>query len=168
VAPILELGDTARRIAAGSYGALAEKRREDELGALTDAINDMSVKICTANQTQTEFISSVSHELRTPLTAIAGWSETMLYDEAIQGDSRRGVNIILKESGRLTNMVEELLEFSRIRDGRFTLNFETFDICAEVEDIVFTYGKLLGQKESSWSMSLRTRISPRSPATPAD
>lgn len=146
VAPILELGDTARRIAAGSYGALAEKRREDELGALTDAINDMSVKICTANQTQTEFISSVSHELRTPLTAIAGWSETMLYDEAIQGDSRRGVNIILKESGRLTNMVEELLEFSRIRDGRFTLNFETFDICAEVEDIVFTYGKLLGQE----------------------
>jgi len=106
VAPILGLGDTARRIAAGSYGTLAGKHREDEIGALTDAINDMSVKICAANQTQTEFISSVSHELRTPLTAITGWSETMLYDEAIQGDSRRGVNIILKESGRLTNMVE--------------------------------------------------------------
>ncbi|NCC69757.1 MAG: HAMP domain-containing histidine kinase, partial [Clostridia bacterium] len=80
VAPILGLSDTACRIAAGSYGTLAEKHREDEIGVLTDAINDMSEKICAANQTQTEFISSVSHELRTPLTAITGWSETMLYD----------------------------------------------------------------------------------------
>lgn len=146
VDPILELGDTARRIAAGSYGTLAKKFRDDEIGALTDAINDMSVKIGAANKTQTEFVSSVSHELRTPLTAITGWSETLLYDEAIQGDSRRGVEIISKESGRLTGMVEELLEFSRIRDGRFTLNIETVDICAEVEDVVFTYEKLLRQE----------------------
>jgi signal transduction histidine kinase len=143
VNPILGLGETARRIAGGSYGTLAEKRADDEIGALTDAINDMSVRISASNKTQSEFISSVSHELRTPLTAITGWSETLLYDEAIQGDSRRGINIISKESGRLTNMVEELLEFSRIRDGRFTLNIETMDICAEVEDAVFTYEKLL-------------------------
>lgn len=143
VDPILGLGETARRIADGSFGTLAEERGNDEIGALTDAINDMSARICASNKLQAEFISSVSHELRTPLTAITGWSETLLYDEAIQGDSRRGVDIISKESGRLTHMVEELLEFSRIRDGRFTLNIETMDICAEVEDAVFTYEKLL-------------------------
>ncbi len=147
VAPILGLGDIARRIAGGSYGALANKLENDEIGSLTDAINDMSVRICTADNAQTEFISSVSHELRTPLTAITGWSETLLYDDAIQGDSRRGVSIIAKESGRLTNMVEELLEFSRIRDGRFTLNIETVDMCAEVEDIVFTYEKLMREED---------------------
>ncbi|HBD86468.1 MAG TPA: sensor histidine kinase, partial [Clostridiales bacterium] len=58
-----------------------------------------------------------------------------------------GVSIIAKESGRLTNMVEELLEFSRIRDGRFTLNIETVDMCAEVEDIVFTYEKLMREED---------------------
>ena len=100
--PILGLGDTARRIAEGSYGSLAEKFRDDEVGSLTEAINDMSVKIGAASRAQTEFVSSVSHELRTPLTAITGWSETLLYDEALQGDSRRGVEIISCEAGRLT------------------------------------------------------------------
>lgn len=141
--PILGLGDTARRIAEGSYGTLAEKRSGDEIGTLTDALNDMSVKIGAASKTQADFISSVSHELRTPLTAITGWGETLLYDEAIQGDSRRGVQIISKEAGRLTSMVEELLEFTRIRDGRFTLNVETVDLRTVVGDVVFTYGELM-------------------------
>ena len=141
--PILGLGDTARRIADGSYGTLAEKLRDDEIGRFVDAFNDMSVKIGEAGRTQSEFISSVSHELRTPLTAITGWSETLMYDEAIQGDSRRGVEIISCEAGRLTGMVEELLEFTRIRDGRFTLNLEEVDLDSLLEEVAFTYGELL-------------------------
>ena len=130
--PILGLGDTAKRIAGGSYGTLYTREADDEIGALTDAINDMSVKIGAAAKTQAEFISSVSHELRTPLTAITGWGETLLYDEAIQGDSRRGVEIISKEANRLTIMVGELLEFTRMQGGRFNLNMETVDLCAEL------------------------------------
>lgn len=141
--PILGLGDTARHIADGSYGTLAERLRDDEIGALTDAINDMSVKIGKADRVQNEFISSVSHELRTPLTAITGWSETLLYDESIQGDSRRGIEIISREAGRLTGMVEELLEFTRMRDGRFTLNLEQVDVAALLEEVCFTYSELL-------------------------
>lgn len=141
--PILGLGDTARHIADGSYGTLAERLRDDEIGALTDAINDMSVKIGKADRVQNEFISSVSHELRTPLTAITGWSETLLYDEALQGDSRRGIEIISREAGRLTGMVEELLEFTRMRDGRFTLNLEQVDVCALMDEVCFTYSELL-------------------------
>lgn len=141
--PALGLGDTARRIADGCYGALAERLHDDELGQLTDILNDMSVKIGEADKAQADFVSSVSHELRTPLTAITGWSETLMYDEAIQGDSRRGLEIISSEAGRLTNMVEELLEFTRIRDGRFTLNLETVDLAALMDDVVFTYSELL-------------------------
>ena len=141
--PILGLGDTARRIADGSYGSLAEKLRDDEIGRFVDAFNDMSVKIGEAGRTQSEFISSVSHELRTPLTAITGWSETLMYDEAIQGDSRRGVEIISAEAARLTGMVEELLEFTRIRDGRFTLNLREVELELLLEEVDFTYGELL-------------------------
>ena len=141
--PILGLGDTARHIADGSYGTLAERLRGDEIGELTDAINDMSVKIGKADRAQSEFISSVSHELRTPLTAINGWSETLLYDEALQGDSRRGMEIISGEAGRLTGMVEELLEFTRMRDGRFTLNLEQVDVAALLEEVTFTYSELM-------------------------
>ena len=144
--PLVELTALARRIAEGSYGIQAQKKYDDEIGDLTDAINEMSAKIGESEKVQTEFISSVSHELRTPLTAITGWSETLAYDEAITGDSRRGIAIISKESGRLTKMVEELLEFTRIQDGRFNLNVETLDVAGELEDAIFTYGKLLAQE----------------------
>lgn len=140
--PIASLTGVARRIAEGSYGAQVEKEHDDEIGELTDAINDMSQKLSQAERIQTEFISSVSHELRTPLTAITGWAETLAYDEAIQGDSRRGIEIITREAGRLTKMVEELLEFTRIQDGRFTLHVSTVDIPSLVEDCLYTYNEL--------------------------
>ena len=145
--PIGALTALARRIAEGSYGTHVEKEHEDEIGVLTDAINDMSQKLSRAERMQTEFISSVSHELRTPLTAITGWSETLSYDEAIQDDSRRGVEIISREAARLTKMVEELLEFTRIQDGRFTLHVSTVDFPALVEDCLYTYNELLRKED---------------------
>lgn len=90
---------------------------DDEIGELVSTINDMSVKIGQAEKTQTEFISSVSHELRTPLTAISGWGETLLTSENLDAETRRGVVIIAREAKRLTGMVEELLEFTRMQDA---------------------------------------------------
>ena len=143
--PIDELTEFARRIAAGSYGSKTEKRYDNEIGTLTDEINSMSEKVAIAEKSRTDFISQVSHELRTPLTAIMGWAETIAYDSAVQGDSLRGIQIISKEAERLTGMVSELLEFTRIQDGRFNLRIELIDIAAELEDALFTYGELMRQ-----------------------
>lgn len=140
VDPVAGITETAKRIAAGSYGVQIEKRYDDEIGALTDAINDMSLKTNQSEKMKNEFISSVSHELRTPLTAINGWAETIMNGEVRDaGDVKKGMGIIVSEARRLTNMVEELLEFSRIQDGRFTLSVEPMDIKAELEDAVYTY-----------------------------
>ena len=140
VEPVAGITETAKRIAAGSYGVQIEKRFDDEIGDLTDAINDMSLKINQSEKMKNEFISSVSHELRTPLTAINGWAETIMHGEVRDGaDVKKGMGIIVSEARRLTNMVEELLEFSRIQDGRFTLSVEPMDIKAELEDAVYTY-----------------------------
>ena len=143
--PIDRLTGFAAQIASGSYGSKLEERSDNEIGNLTDAINDMSEKVALAEKARTDFISQVSHELCTPLTAITGWSETIAYDPAVQGDSLRGLNIISKEAERLTGMVTELLEFTRIQDGRFNLRIETVDIAEELEDAIFTYGKLMKQ-----------------------
>ena len=165
IEPIHELTKLARRIAEGSYGIQTEKKYNDEIGELTDAINEMSSKISQSEKMQTEFISSVSHELRTPLTAITGWSETLMYDPEIKGDSQRGVAIISKEAARLTKMVEELLEFTRIQDGRFNLNIEQMDVEAELEDSIFAYGELLRQMD----MELEYAPSPQPiPLIPGD
>ena len=147
VEPVAVVSDAAKRISQGSYGFTLENKYTGELGELIDNINDMSMKISQNEKMKTEFISSVSHELRTPLTAISGWGETLLADpDRDQIQLHRGLRIILNESRRLSGMVEELLEFSKMEDGRFTLQLEDVDLQAEFEDSVFTYRELFRQE----------------------
>ena len=144
--PVEEITTKARRIINGSYGAQIQKKYNDEIGVLTDTINEMSVKINQNEKMQADFISSLSHELRTPLTAITGWSETLLADDQLDAETRRGVKIISSEAKRLTEMVVELLDFTRLQDGRMTLNVEVTDIRAEFEDTVYMYSSRLAQE----------------------
>ena len=147
VAPVSAVSEAAKQISGGSYGYQIPNRYADEMGELVDNINDMSMKIGENEKLQSEFISSVSHELRTPLTAINGWGETLLADDGSDPEAlRRGLNIIVKESGRLTNMVEELLDFSKMADGRFALHLEQMDLQAEFEDAVYTYREVFKQQ----------------------
>ncbi|MDR0905979.1 MAG: HAMP domain-containing histidine kinase [Oscillospiraceae bacterium] len=147
IAPVGEITQASKRIAEGSYGIQIDNEFQDEMGEMVASINEMSMKIAQAEQMKSEFISSISHELRTPLTAITGWGETLIYNESLDEDTKGGIAIILKEARRLTKMVEELLEFTRMEDGRFTLNVEPIDLGVELEDAIFTYRELF-QKDS--------------------
>lgn len=143
--PIAAITEKAKRITGGTYGIQIEAKYDDEIGELVDTINEMSTQINQNEKMQTEFISSLSHELRTPLTAITGWSETLLESDQLDPETRRGMRIILRESRRLTDMVVELLDFTKLQDGRMTLNMEEADLRAELEDIVYMYTSRLAQ-----------------------
>ena len=144
--PLGEIIDKAQKIADGSYGIQIQTKYDDEIGDLARMINDMSLKISENEKMQRDFISSLSHELRTPLTAITGWSETLLSSDKLDNDTRRGVRIIHREADRLTGMVVDLLDFTRIQDDKLTLNMETVDIRGEFEDTVFMYGSRLAEE----------------------
>lgn len=143
--PVSEIIEKAKRIAGGTYGIQIQTKYDDEIGELADTINELSAKINQNEKMQAEFISSLSHELRTPLTAITGWSETLIDNDTLDKETRRGMKIILREAKRLTEMVVELLDFTRIQDDRMTLNVEQTDIRAEFEDTVYMYGSRLSQ-----------------------
>ncbi len=143
--PLGEITEKANKITNGTYGIQITTKYDDEVGDLAKAINEMSLKLSQNEKVQTEFISSLSHELRTPLTAITGWSETLLSSESVDDVTSRGMKIILGEARRLTEMVTELLDFTRIQDGRMTLNMELTDVKAEFEDTVYMYGSRLAQ-----------------------
>ena len=144
--PVTEITEKAKRIASGSYGAQIQTRYSDEIGELADTINDLSAKISQNEKMQTEFISQLSHELRTPLTAITGWSETLLADDTLDPQTRQGMKIISREAKRLTEMVVDLLDFTRMQDGRMTLSVEPTDIRSEFEETVYMYGSRLEQE----------------------
>ncbi len=144
--PVDEITRKAKKIANGSYGVQIQTKYNDEIASLAETINEMSTKINQNEKMQADFISSLSHELRTPLTAINGWSETLLGSDDLDSETRRGVKIISKEAKRLTEMVVELLDFTRLQDGRLTLHMEQTDIRAEFEDTVYMYGSRLTQE----------------------
>ena len=143
--PVGEITEKAKRIAGGTYGIQIQARYNDEIGELANTINELSSQIARNEKMQTEFISSLSHELRTPLTVITGWSETLIDDETLDPDTLRGMKIISQEAKRLTEMVVDLLDFTRMQDGRMTLNVELTDIRGEFEDTVYMYGSRLEQ-----------------------
>lgn len=136
--PVRQLSQSARKIAQGDFGVRIDKAKDDEIGELVDAINDMAGELGAAEQMKNDFISSVSHELRTPLTAIKGWAET-LQEGADQETAEKGMNVIIRESERLSGLVEELLDFSRLQNNRMRLIVSRLDILAELDEAVYMF-----------------------------
>ncbi|MCG0274947.1 MAG: cell wall metabolism sensor histidine kinase WalK [Thermosediminibacteraceae bacterium] len=149
IKPLNEITRVAEEMAKGKFTARAPKRYDDEIGRLSDTLNFMAQEIMRQEELKNEFIASVSHELRTPLTAIKGWTITLL--SAIRENLKAGGNhirenrklpenagvqelnldeliegleIITKESERLSELVEELLDFSRFEAGTIKLNLD--------------------------------------------
>ena len=140
VNPVSEIGSTARKIAQGDFKARLEKKNDDEIGELCDVINYMAEELSNSEKLKNDFISSVSHELRTPLTAIRGWGETMLLDGDIdRATLETGMGVIMRETERLSGMVEELLDFSRMQSGRMKLIMGKMDVLAELSEAVIMY-----------------------------
>lgn len=141
VNPVKDIGETAKRIAGGDLKARIDHYPyNDEIGELCTTINDMATKLSDSDRLKNDFISTISHELRTPLTAIKGWGETLLQigstDSAM---TERGMGVIISEASRLNDMVEELLDFSRMSSGRMKLNSGRIDILAELDEVVFAF-----------------------------
>ncbi len=137
VKPVREMSETSKRIAQGDFNATLDKMYDDEIGDLCDSINDMAHELDASEKLKNDFISRVSHELRTPLTAIKGWAETMQYGVPDRITLEKGMSVIVKESSRLTSMVEELLDFSKLQSGRLTLQMERMDILAEIDEAIY-------------------------------
>ncbi|MBR4286215.1 MAG: HAMP domain-containing histidine kinase [Clostridia bacterium] len=142
VTPVRKINDTAKLIAEGNYDVRVESNAKDndEITELADSINTMISEIAVSDKLKNDFISTVSHELRTPLTAIKGWGEML---KELDGEdreiSRRGTEVIINEADRLSKLVEELLDFSRMQNGNMTLRLEKIDVLAELDEAVFVF-----------------------------
>lgn len=138
VKPIQQISAIATKYATGDFSVRIKHNSQDEIGNLCVAINNMADELSFAETMKNEFISSVSHELRTPLTAIKGWAETL--NESNDAEMmQKGIAVIVNETERLSRMVEELLDFSRMQNGRFALQMEDMDILAELGEAVLIY-----------------------------
>ena len=139
VVPLGQVERTAASIARGELDVRLPVTGDsrDEVDRLRGTINQMAEGLEETEKMKNEFISSVSHELRTPLTSIRGWVETLrTLDDPEDENYRKGLEIINNETARLYNMVEELLDFSRLQNGRLKMDCRLLDLVAELTDAV--------------------------------
>ena len=140
VQPLGKIDSTAKKIAGGSLDDRIENSYSGEIGTLCDTINEMATALESSNRMKNDFISSISHELRTPLTSIKGWAETLgAIGEEDPELMQKGMEIITDEADRLSLLVEDLLDFSRLEAKRdLNLYLANLDLAAELGDAVLT------------------------------
>lgn len=147
VVPIKKLTIVAEEMAGGDLGVRSDTNSRDEIGKLAKTLDYMAEEIQKREQLKNEFISSISHELRTPLTAIKGWVITLDDSQTDKDTLKMGLNIIEKETDRLVNMVEELLDFSILSSGKMTLNKKEVSIKA-ISDYIDVYMSARARREN--------------------
>lgn len=138
--PIKKLSDSAKQLATGDYEVVFEGGGCSELTQLSETLNDSTQKLRKTDKLRKELLANVSHDLRTPLTMIGGYGEMM---RDIPGENNsENIQIIIDETKRLTKLVNNALDLSKLQSGTFNFIPVVFCITDEVSDIVTQFEKL--------------------------
>ena len=135
--PIDVITMTARRVTAENLSERLERRRaDDELGRLTDTLNDLLERLERNFSQMKRFSSDVSHELRTPLTIIQGEAEVALRPDVSPEEMRRSLEVVLDESQRMSKLVKNLLVLSRLETGQEQVVMTCVDLREVMDELI--------------------------------
>lgn len=125
---IRDLNNAAKYLAKGNFDKLIKSQREDELGELIDSFNYMAEELKALEGMKRNFISNLSHDLRSPLQSITGYTRAIL-DGTIGADRQdRYLRIVLDESERLTKLVNDILDLSKMQSGHTHVEKRDFNM----------------------------------------
>ncbi|MCR4693713.1 MAG: HAMP domain-containing histidine kinase [Pseudobutyrivibrio sp.] len=137
---IIRLNDRAKKLAAGDYNVKFDSVDYAEVAQLSDTLNFAATELGKTDELQKELIANVSHDLRTPLTMIKGYAEVM---RDIPGENTpENVQVVIDETERLTDLVNDMLDISRLKAGTITIDPEEYNFTASVRYVLERYNKL--------------------------
>lgn len=138
--PIRKLSVAARQVAAGNYDVNLQVENADELGVLTNDFNEMTKELGKVDSIRKDLIANVSHELRTPLTMIKGYAETI---RDLSGDipekREKQLGIIIDETDRLSGLITNMLDLSRLQADKLDFAFEEFNLTKMLKKLMERY-----------------------------
>lgn len=179
--PLIRMSEVTEKMSNMDFSEKCESKTNDEIGALSESINNLSTSLDitlndlneknrqlsddiekkqTLEQLRKEFISSISHELKTPIAIIKGYAEgaqLMLEAEDING-AKEYCDIIAKESDRMNGLVFELLELSRYELGDSRLDLEEFELKAFIDDFITSEKIVFEEKGISYSCDIENGV----------
>jgi signal transduction histidine kinase len=138
--PIRAVTGAARELAAGHLDVSLPVRSKDEIGDLTVALNELSVQLQHTDMLRKELIANVSHELRAPLTIIQGYAETVRdVTWPIEEKRTQQLDMISQEATRLSRVVTDILDYSKLQAGVEKLAITPFEVCPVLDQIFKRY-----------------------------
>ena len=142
--PLVEINTTIKQLARRNYNVEFRSKGYLEVNELSDTLNITRRELQKTDNLRQELIANVSHDLRTPLTMITGYGEVM---RDLPGENTpENVQVIIDEANRLTNLVNDMLDLSKLQSGAIEIEPEQFSLTGEVNDILLRYTKLSEQE----------------------
>ena len=139
-APIIRMNESAKQLAQGKYDVVFSGKGYLETRELADTLNYASYELSKVDRLQKELIANISHDLRTPLTMIKGYGEVM---RDLPGENTpENMQVIIDETTRLSELVNDLLDLSRIQAGARKPAYECFDLTLATREILQRYDVL--------------------------
>ena len=114
---------------------LEERKLQDLLKRESLDLVDSKLKAEESDRLKTAFLSNMSHEIRTPMNGILGFSSFLSDPDLTPGDQQKYLSIIKKSSARMLNIINEIIEISRIESGQMDVNYRETNINEQVEDV---------------------------------
>jgi len=144
--PLKEMSIASRQIAKGNFDKVLDIHSNDEIGDLAQSYNTMAKELAKSEKMKRDFVANITHELRSPITSISGFVEGMLDGTISQDDYNHYLNIVSVETRRLSKLIQEMLDLSRVESGVFPLNKTAFDINELIRRVVLKFSQKLDEK----------------------
>ena len=154
VKPIKRMRTAAKSIAAGNFNERIPITSHDEIGQLAESFNLMTVSLNELENMRSSFVSDVSHELRTPMTTISGFVEGVLDGTIPEEEQGKYLSTVLEETRRLSRLVNDLLEATRLEQGKIKIEKANIDINRLVAETAFSYEQQMTEKKINVNLEL--------------
>lgn len=147
IGPLKDMGRAAKSFASGKFDVRVPVSGQDEVSELAVAFNNMASSLSRLEEMRRTFIGNVSHDLRTPMMTIHGFIDGIL-DGAIPPEKHAYyLNFIRGETERLSELINTLLDISRIQAGERKFNMSAFDVCEMARLIIISFEQQLDEKK---------------------
>ncbi len=147
IGPLKEMSRAAKCYASGKFDVRIAVRGDDEVAELATAFNHMAADLESLESMRSSFLASVSHDLKTPMTVISGFIDGIISGAIPPEQQNEYLERIKNEVLRLSRLVRQLLDLSRLQAGDRKYEFTTFDICELARQIVLSFEQKIDEKE---------------------
>lgn len=146
IRPIEEIESAVRAFTKGDLSRRVKLNCGGELEQLGHSINRMASELSSMEESRRSFVANVSHELRSPMTSMKGYVQAMLDGTITDADRPRYLQVVLDETNRLTDLVRDLLDLSRLESGKFPMQPAPFDANEMMRRILIRFDQRIEEK----------------------